>query len=123
VRTLLSAVATRLRDLSKDCRAHGYFIAAPAALIRHIEPHGVTVIEIPPWLDPAETLLFAAGCIKSGWVKFCPPTTDKMAVHPLGVALSFKANDPVDAALQSAFLAAISLKFDQQLPSKPNARP
>jgi len=31
-------------------------------------------VEIPPWLDPAETLLFAAGCIKSGRVKFCPPT-------------------------------------------------
>ena len=67
------------------------------------------VIEIPPWLDPAETLLFAAACIKSGRVKFCPPTIDKMATHPLGAALSFKADDPVDAALQGAFLAAISL--------------
>ena len=76
----------------------------------------------PPWLDPAETLLFAAACIKSGRVKFCPPTIDKMAIHPLGAALSFKADDPVDAALQSAFLAAISLKFDHQLPSKPKPR-
>jgi hypothetical protein len=41
----------------------------------------------------------------------------------LGAALSFKADDPVDAALQSAFSAAISLKFDQQLPSRPKARP
>jgi hypothetical protein len=71
--------------------------------------------EIPPWLDPAEPLFFAAACIKSGWVKFCPPTIDKMAIHPLGAALSFKADDPVDAALQGAFLAAISLKFDHQL--------
>jgi hypothetical protein len=52
-------LATRLRGLAKACRAHGYFVAAPAALMRHIEPHGVTVVEIPPWLDPAETLL---GC-------------------------------------------------------------
>jgi hypothetical protein len=58
-------LATRLRELAKACRAHGYFVAAPAALMRHIEPHGVTVVEIPAWLDPAETLLFAAGCIKS----------------------------------------------------------
>ncbi len=43
-----------------------------------------------------------------------------MAIHPLGAALSFKADvDPVEAALQGAFLAAISLKFDEQLPSKP----
>jgi hypothetical protein len=81
------------------------------------------VEEIPPWLEPAETLLFAAACIKSGWVKFCPETIEKMAIHPLGAALNFKADDPVEAALQSAFLAAISLKFDQQLLSKPKPRP
>ena len=95
---------------------------APGALIRHIEPHGLKVVEIPPWFDPAETLLFAAACIKSGRVKFCPPTIDKMAIHPLGAALSFKADDPVEAALQGAFLAAISLKFDHQLSSKPKRR-
>jgi hypothetical protein len=38
-------------------------------------------------------------CIKSGWVKLCPPTIDKMAIYLLGAALSFKADDPVDAAL------------------------
>ena len=95
---------------------------APGALIRHIEPHGLKVVEIPPWLDPAETLLFAAACNKSGRVKFCPPTIDKMTIHPLGAALSFKADDPVEAALQGAFLAAISLKFGQQLSSKPKRR-
>ena len=79
--------------------------------------------EIPPWLDPAETVLFAAVCIKSGRVKFCPATIDKMAIHPLGAALNLKADDPVDAALQGAFLAAISLQFDQQLSSKPKPRP
>jgi hypothetical protein len=59
-------LATRLRELAKACRAHGCFVAAPGALIRHIEAHGVAAVEIPPWLDPAETLLFAAGCITSG---------------------------------------------------------
>jgi hypothetical protein len=116
-------LATRLRELAKACPAYDYFVFAPAALMRYIAPHGVRVFEIPPWLDPAETLLFAATCIKSGWVKFCPATIDKMAIHPLGAALSFKADDPVDAALQSAFLAAISLKFDEQLSSKPKPRP
>jgi hypothetical protein len=115
-------LAMRLRELEKACRAQGCFIMAPGALIRHIGPHGVMAIEIPPWFDPAETLLFAAACIKGGRVKFCPPTIDKMAIHPLGAALSFKADDPVDAALQGAFLAAISLKFDQQLSSKPKRR-
>jgi hypothetical protein len=45
-----------------------------------------------------------------------------MATHPLGAALNFKADDPVDGALRGAFLAAISLKFDQQLSSKPKLR-
>ena len=67
-------------------------------------------------------VIFAATCIKSGQVKFCPPTIDKMASHPLGAALSFKADDPVEPALQGAFLAAISLKFDHQLSSKPKRR-
>jgi hypothetical protein len=98
-------LATRLRELAKACPAHRYFVLAPTALIRHIEPQGVMVVEIPPWLDPAETLFFAAACIKSGWVKFCPATIDKMAIHPLGAALSFRADDPADAALHSAFLA------------------
>jgi hypothetical protein len=115
-------LAARLKELAKACRAHGYFVLAPGALIRHIEPHGVMAREIPHWLDPAETLLFAAACIKSGRVKFCPPTIDKMAIHPLGAALNFKADDPVEAALQGAFLAAISLKFDHQLSSKPKRR-
>jgi hypothetical protein len=51
-----------------------------------------------------------------------PATIDKMAIHPLGEALNFKADDPVEAALQGAFLAAISLKFDHQLSSKPKPR-
>jgi hypothetical protein len=115
-------LATRLRELGTACGAPLYYVAAPRALIRHIEPHRVIVEEIPPWFDPAKTLLFAAACIKSGRVKFCPPTMDKMAIHPLGAALSFKADDPVDAALQGAFLAAISWKFDDQLSSKPKQR-
>ena len=80
------------------------------------------MLTIAPPLDSAETLLFA-GVHQERRVKFCPPTIDKMATHPLGAALSFKADDPVDAALQSAFLAAISLKFGPQLSSKPKRRP
>jgi hypothetical protein len=49
-------LATWLRELAKACRAPLYYVAVPGALIRHIEPHGVMAIEIPPWLDPAETL-------------------------------------------------------------------
>jgi hypothetical protein len=63
-------VATRLRELAKSCQAHGCFVAAPGALIRHIEPHGVMAIEIPPWLDPAETLLFAAGASRAAGSSF-----------------------------------------------------
>jgi hypothetical protein len=44
---------------------------------------------------------------RAAGVKFCQPTIDKMAIHPLGAAWNFKADDPVEAALQGAFLAAI----------------
>ena len=121
-RRFFADLAMRPKELAKACRAHGCFVMAPGALIRHIEPHGAMACEIPHWLDPAETLLFVAACIKSGRIKFCQPTVDKMAIQPLGAALNFKADDPVEAALQGAFLAAISLKFDHQLSSKPKRR-
>jgi hypothetical protein len=112
-------LATRLRELAKACGAQErYFVCAPWAFIRHIEAHGVMVVEIPPGLDPAETLLFAAVCIKSGRVKFCQGDDRQDGEPPLSAALNFKADDPVEAALQGAFLAAISLQFDHQLPSK-----
>ena len=78
-------------------------------------------VEIPPWLDPAETLLFAAACIKSGRVRFCPPTIDKMAIHPLGAALSFKADDPVDASRQSRF--AVTMAGEPVPPERCSASP
>jgi hypothetical protein len=47
-------LATRLRELAKACRAQGYFVAAPAALIRHIEPHGIRPgsIRLKPCFSP-----------------------------------------------------------------------
>jgi hypothetical protein len=39
-------LATRLRELAKGCRAPLYYVAAPGALIRHIEAHGVMAVEI-----------------------------------------------------------------------------
>ena len=107
-------LATRLKELAKACRAQGAVSwrrgAHPA--YRAARDHG----RRNPALARSgrNPLLFAAACIKSGQVKFCPPTIDKMAIHPLGAALNFKADDPVEAALQGAFLAAISLKFDHR---------
>src|SRR3984957_8814160 len=46
-------LATRLKELAKACRAQGGCVMAPGALIRHIEPDGLKVVEIPPWFDPA----------------------------------------------------------------------
>ena len=63
---------------------------APGALIRHIEPHGVMAVEIPPWLDPAETLLFAAACIKSGRVKFLPADDRQDGDPPLGCGVELQ---------------------------------
>jgi hypothetical protein len=51
-------LATRLRELAKACRAPLYYVAAPGALIRHIEPHGVMAIEIPPWFESGRNPAF-----------------------------------------------------------------
>ena len=76
-------LAKRLKKLEKACQAQGCYVMKPGALIRHIEPHGVDDPRNPELVPgPAETLLFAAACIKSGRIKFCQPTVDKMAIHP-----------------------------------------
>jgi len=109
-------LATRLKELAKACRAQCYFVLAPRGaypIYRAARAHGR---RNPALVRSGRNPAFRRR------VKFCPPTIDKMAIHPLGAALSFKADDPVEAALQGAFLAAISLKFDQQLSSKPKPR-
>jgi hypothetical protein len=52
-------------------------------------------------------------------VLFTAPVVEKMKVQTIGSALAFKAGDPVEAALRTALIAAICLKFDDQLPSRP----
>ena len=115
-------LATRLKELATACRAQGCRVIAPGAVPRHIQSHGLKVIEIPPWFDQAEALLppprasRAAGSVL--------PADDRQDGDPppgRGVELQ-SADDRVEAALQGAFLAAISLKFDHQLSSKPKLR-
>ena len=42
---------------------------APGALIRHIEPHGLKVVEIPPWFDPAETRFTPVRARRAAWAE------------------------------------------------------
>ena len=114
-------LATRLRELAKACRAHGYFVVAQGAYptYRTARGHGH---RNPAGARSGRNPAFRRCVHQERRVRFCPSTIDKMAIHPVGAALSFKADDPVDAALQGAFRAAISLKFDHQLSSRPKLR-
>ena len=49
------------------------------------------------------------------------PVVETMKIQTIGSALAFKAGDPVETALQTALIAAICLKFDEQLTSRPRS--
>jgi hypothetical protein len=91
------------------------FLAAPHFAIFRAPPAG------PPDYSPARVPLDGLArtfseqmkrvCIqrdtRAGGSSFARRRSTRLAIHPLGAALSFKAGDPVDAALQGALLAAI----------------
>ena len=61
----------------------------------------------------------ATEIVGSRRVLFTAPVVEKMKIQTIGSALAFKAGDPVETALRTALIAAICLKFDDQLPSRP----
>ena len=85
---------------------------------RHVENLGF-VVETAEWFDPERSLILAAEIVGSRRVLFTAPIVEKMKVQTIGSALAFKAVDPVETALRTALIAAICLKFDDQLPSRP----
>ena len=73
----------------------------------------------PDWFDAERSLAFSAGIVARQLVEFCTPVADKMATQTIGAALAFKAGDPVEMALRTAFIQAIGLKYDERLTSRP----
>jgi hypothetical protein len=65
------------------------------------------------------SLILAAEIVGSRRVLFTAPVVEKMKNQTIGSALAFKAGDPVETALRTALIAAICLKFDDQLPNRP----
>jgi len=116
-------VARRLGELAAKCgmKSMGLppAIFVPADLRRHVENLGFVVEETPEWFDPERSLLLAAEIVGSRRVLFTTPVVEKMKIQTIGSALAFKAGDPVETALRTALIAAICLKFDDQLPSRP----
>ena len=94
-------------------------IFVPADFRRHVENLGFVVEETPEWFDPERSLILAAEIVASRRVLFAAPAVEKMKIRTIGSALAFKAGDPVETALRTALIAAICLKFDDQLPSRP----
>jgi hypothetical protein len=75
----------------------------------------------PEWFDEKQSLILAAQIVSSKRVRFCAPVVEKMRNQEIGAALDFKAGEAVETALQTALIAAICLKFDEQLTSRPRA--
>jgi hypothetical protein len=115
-------VAARLNELASQCGVGlSPAIFAPANLLRYVEGFGLTVAETPEWFDAEQSLILAAQIVSSRRVRFCAPVVEKMRNQEIGAALAFKAGDAVETALQTALIAAICLKFDEQLKSGPRA--
>jgi len=119
-------VARRLDELAAQCGVKSMglppAIFVPADFRRHVENLGFVVEETPEWFDPERSLILAAEIVSSRRVLFAAPAVEKMKIRTIGSALAFKAGDPVETALRTALIAAICLKFDDQLPSRPRRR-
>jgi hypothetical protein len=119
----LDALARRLDELAAKCgmKSMGPLpaIFVPTDLRRHVENLGFVVEETPEWFDPEWSLILAAEIVGSRRVLFTAPVVEKMKIQTIGSALAFKAGDPVETALRRALIAAICLKFDDQLPNRP----
>jgi hypothetical protein len=115
-------VAARLNELASQCGV-GFSpaIFAPANLLRYVEGFGLMIAETPEWFDAEQSLILAAQIVSLRRVRFCAPVVEKMRNQEIGAALAFKAGDAVETALQTALIAAICLKFDEQLTSRPRA--
>jgi hypothetical protein len=116
-------VAARLKELVLQCGV-GFppAIFVPAELVRHVEGLGLVVGQVPDWFDPEMSLLVAAEIVASRRVLFCQPVVEKMASQEIAAALAFKAGDEIETALRAALIAAVALKYDQELPSRPRKR-
>ena len=115
-------VVARLNELASQCGV-GFppAIFAPANLLRYVEGFGLMAAETPEWFDAEQSLILAAQIMSSRRVRFCAPVVEKMRNQEIGAALAFRAGDAVETALQTALIAAICLKFDEQLTTRPRA--
>ena len=115
-------VVARLNKLASQCGV-GFSpaIFAPANLLRYVGGFGLMAAETPEWFDAEQSLILAAQILSSRRVRFCAPVVEKMRNQEIGAALAFKAGDAVETALQTALIAAICLKFDEQLTTRPRA--
>jgi hypothetical protein len=89
------------------CPATGKGIFAPERLRAPFERLGCYVVTPPPDFDPEDHLTSAAEYLGRGEVRFCAPVAAKMKSKPIGSALTLRAGDKVETALQGAFISAL----------------
>ena len=105
----------RLKALAQPWRAVPA-VFAPEHLALQVSDPSVRVEALPPEFDPELMLTFAAECIGTGLVKFCPAVTAKMKTQTIAAALALRAGDPVETALRAALIGAIFVKHGREAP-------
>jgi hypothetical protein len=104
---LFGELSGRLRAAMIEHHCGISSIFAPSHLLPRIG-HG---IELPADFDPTLLLTRAADHAGGGGVRFCAPVKVKMLTEPIGAALTLKAGNEVEDALQTALIAAIQIKY------------
>jgi hypothetical protein len=104
---LFDELGRRLRELMGGWRPIGVGVVAPERLVPSLARSGLRAMAWPPDFEPEDYLTFAADCIGSGGVRFCPLAVARMKTRTIGAALELKAGDKVESALRAAFIAAI----------------
>jgi hypothetical protein len=61
--------------------------------------------------DPEAQVLFVAGRLSRGLVRYCAAVVAKMKTQMIGAALALKAGDPVETALRAALIGAVWVKY------------
>jgi hypothetical protein len=103
---LFGELTARLGQMARDHHCGIASVYAPQHLISQIG----RAVELPEDFDPDLLLTRAAGHAGDGGVQFCAAARAKMAVKPIGAALTLRAADKIEGALQKAFIAAIQIR-------------
>ncbi len=111
----LGAVASRLRDLTAECRPFYGTLGAflPAEMHQQARLAGLLPHDVTEAMEDAEALALAVAVhVGAGKVKITDLLSEKAKSSPFAAALDFRPGDKVDTPLRVAALQAIALALN-----------